>query len=74
MRNILHALWNEIREIKIKWVMENVFIITMQDEGTATRILNQVPWAVMKQNFSVHKWLPELILEEIKLELVHFWV
>lgn len=27
----------------------------------------------MKQNFSVHRQPPELALEKIKLELVHFW-
>ncbi|KAM1861130.1 hypothetical protein ACFX13_013224 [Malus domestica] len=45
-----------------------------KDERMAKRILDQVPWAVMKKNFSVKKWLPDLAVEEVQLELVPFWV
>lgn len=74
VRNILRTAWKQIGNIEIKWVRENTFIITVQNESTATKILNQVPWAVMKQNLSVQRWLPELALEKIQLELVPFWV
>ncbi|KAM2791036.1 hypothetical protein PS2_002864 [Malus domestica] len=45
--------------------MEHGVKLVVQDEDMATKILAQVPWAVMKQNFSVKKWPPELALEEV---------
>ncbi|KAM1851852.1 hypothetical protein ACFX13_015851 [Malus domestica] len=38
------------------------------------KLVAQVPWAVMKQNFSVKKQPPELALEEVKMAIVPFWV
>ncbi|KAM1043616.1 hypothetical protein COP2_035806 [Malus domestica] len=40
----------------------------------AIKILEHVPWAVMKKTFSVKKWPLELALEEIVMETVPFWV
>ncbi|KAM1513183.1 hypothetical protein ACFX1Z_024642 [Malus domestica] len=74
VRNILKAAWNEYGEIEIKWVKENTFIITVSDESVAAKILDHVPWGVMKKNFSVKMWPPELALEEVELEHVPFWV
>ncbi|KAM1406714.1 hypothetical protein ACFXTH_001361 [Malus domestica] len=74
VRNILKAAWKEYGEIEIKWVKENTFIITVPDESVAAKLLNQVPWGVMKKNFSVKLWPPELALEEVELEHVPFWV
>lgn len=51
VRNILKSVWNEFGEVDIKWVRENTFIISVQDETMAKRILDQVPWAVMKKFF-----------------------
>ena len=56
VRNILKAAWKEMGETEIKWVKENTFIITVMDESTAKGITDQVPWGVMKQNFSVKRW------------------
>lgn len=53
---------------------DNTFVITVQDENTASRILSQVPWVVVKQNFSIQRWPPDLALEEVQLEFVLFWV
>ncbi|KAM1306920.1 hypothetical protein TB2_009159 [Malus domestica] len=72
IRNILRLAWKDLGDAEVKWVHENTFIITVHDESTAVRILNQVPWAVMKQNFSIKRWPPELALEEIQMELVPF--
>ncbi|XP_068331391.1 uncharacterized protein At4g02000-like [Pyrus communis] len=74
VRNILRATWKEMGEFEVKWAHGNTFIITVQDERSAERILSQVPWAVMKQNFSIKRWPPELAIEEIPMELVPFWV
>ncbi|XP_068329792.1 uncharacterized protein [Pyrus communis] len=74
VRNILRAAWKELGEVEIKWVRENVFIISVKDESVASRIIEQVPWAVMKKVFSVVKWPPELALEELVLDDVPFWV
>ncbi|KAB2621987.1 hypothetical protein D8674_024169 [Pyrus ussuriensis x Pyrus communis] len=74
VRNILRAAWKELGEVEIKWVRENVFIISVKDENVASKILEQVPWAVMKKVFSVVKWPPELALEELELDAVPFWV
>ncbi|KAM1007139.1 hypothetical protein ACFX14_003884 [Malus domestica] len=38
------------------------------------KLVGKVPWAVMKKNFSVKKWLPDLAVEEVQLKLVPFWV
>ncbi|KAM1029983.1 hypothetical protein ACFX14_033800 [Malus domestica] len=51
IRNILRSSWKEYGEIDVEWVKNNTFIITVPDKSTATKILNQVPWVVMKQNF-----------------------
>lgn len=40
-------------EVELKWVRDNTFIIIVQDESIAAKILNQVLWVVMKQKFSV---------------------
>ncbi|KAM2955963.1 hypothetical protein FF2_023146 [Malus domestica] len=53
VRNILRAAWKDYGEIEIKWVKENTFIIMVPDENMAAKILDQVPWGVMKKNFSV---------------------
>ncbi|KAB2632299.1 hypothetical protein D8674_028546 [Pyrus ussuriensis x Pyrus communis] len=73
VRNILRAAWKELGEVEIKWVRENVFIISVKDENVASKIIEQVPWAVMKKVFSVVKWPPELALEELELNAVPFW-
>ncbi|KAM1238474.1 hypothetical protein ACFX1Q_039168 [Malus domestica] len=74
VRNILRSSWKEWGEIEGKWVKDNTFIITVQDESTTTQILNQVPWAIMKQNFLVKRWDKELVLEEINMNIVPFWI
>ncbi|KAM1151508.1 hypothetical protein PS2_034031 [Malus domestica] len=53
IRNILNSAWKELGELGIKWVRENLFIISVQDQSMANKILAQVPWAVMKKNFVV---------------------
>ncbi|RXH91382.1 hypothetical protein DVH24_020405 [Malus domestica] len=53
VRNMLRSSWKEMGEIEMKWFRDTTFIITAQDESTAVKILEQVPRAVMKQNFSV---------------------
>ncbi|XP_048421191.1 uncharacterized protein LOC103936395 [Pyrus x bretschneideri] len=73
VRNILRAAWKELGEVEIKWVRENVFIISVKDENVASKIIEQVPWAVMKKVFSIVKWPPELALEELELNAVPFW-
>ena len=72
VRNILRSSWKKWAEVEVKWVKDNTFIITVQDESTATQILNQVSWAVMKQNFLVKRWAQELALEEINMNIVFF--
>ncbi|KAM1553593.1 hypothetical protein TB2_006255 [Malus domestica] len=74
VRNILRSSWKEWGGVEVKWVKDNTFIITVQDESTASMILSQVPWAVMKQNFSVRRWEKELALEEINMHIVSFWI
>lgn len=56
VRNILRSLWKEFGEVKIKWVKDNTFIIIVHEESTMAKILSQLPWAIMKQNFSVKMW------------------
>ncbi|KAM1948039.1 hypothetical protein ACFX15_008282 [Malus domestica] len=74
VRNILRSTWKDWGEVDIKWVRDNTFLILVQDESMASKILEQVPWAVMKKVFSVKKWPPELALEEVEMETVPFWV
>lgn len=74
VRNTLRNAWKEFGELQINWVKENTFIIIARDEDIASKILNQVPWAVMKQNFSVKRWPCDLAMEEIHMHLVLFWV
>lgn len=74
VRNILTSAWKDFGEVDIRWVRENLFIISVQDGNVAARILDLVPWAVMKKNFSVKRWPPELALEEVEMEKVPFWV
>lgn len=74
VKNILRSVLGEFGEVKINWVQENTFIIIVKDEKMANRILEHVPWAVMCQNFSVKRWPQELVLEEVMLRMVHFWI
>ncbi|KAM2695843.1 hypothetical protein EV1_040295 [Malus domestica] len=73
VRNILRSAWKEFGVVDVKWVKENVYVITVADDHMATRILDQVPWGIMKKNLSVKKWPPHLALEEIVMEMVSFW-
>ena len=43
IRNILRSVWKEFGEVDIKWVRDNTFVITVQDECVASKILAQVP-------------------------------
>ncbi|KAM1715701.1 hypothetical protein ACFX1X_023728 [Malus domestica] len=72
VKNILRSAWKEYGEVEIKWVKDNTFIIKVQDDSVATKIIDQVPWAVMKQNFSVRRWPVELALEEVSMENIPF--
>ncbi|KAM2163455.1 hypothetical protein ACFX1Q_041140 [Malus domestica] len=74
IRNILRSSWQRWGEIEIKWVKENTFVIKVKDESTAAKIIDQVPWAVMKQNFVVKRWPSELALEEIDMQRISFWI
>ncbi|KAM0987219.1 hypothetical protein ACFX2A_011537 [Malus domestica] len=74
LRNILRAAWKDIGEMQVKWVKDNLYIIIVPDETSARQILSQVPWAVMKKNFSVKRWSQDLALEETQWDLVPFWV
>ncbi|KAM1179972.1 hypothetical protein ACFX2G_019483 [Malus domestica] len=68
---LMERVW---REIDIKWVKGNSFIITIHDESTTTKILDQVPWAVMNQNFAIKRWAQKLDLEEVKMDDISFWI
>ncbi|KAM2888289.1 hypothetical protein FF1_012038 [Malus domestica] len=46
----------------------------LTNESMASKILEQVPWAVMKKVLSVKKWPPELALEEVEMKTIPFWV
>lgn len=74
VKNILRSAWKEYEEVEIKWVKDNTFIIKVQDESVATKIIDQVPWAMMKRNFSIKRWHSELALEEVSMENIPFWV
>ncbi|KAM0956247.1 hypothetical protein ACFX2A_025041 [Malus domestica] len=74
IRNILRSSWQRWGEIEIKWVKENTFVIKVKDESTAAKIIDQVPWAVMKQNFVVKRWPSEIALEEIDMQRISFWI
>lgn len=49
-------------------------MVLVRDESVANRILELVPWAVMKQNLSVKIWTENLAMEEVPMHLVLFWV
>ncbi|KAM1183085.1 hypothetical protein ACFX19_001501 [Malus domestica] len=51
VRNILRAAWKSYGDIEIKWVKDNTFIISVPDERVAGKIIDQVPWGVMKKTF-----------------------
>ncbi|XP_070668433.1 uncharacterized protein [Malus domestica] len=74
IRNILNSAWKDLGEVGIKWVRENLFIISVPDQSMAQMILAQVPWAVMKKNFVVKAWPPDLALEEVDMKTVPFWL
>ncbi|KAM1040678.1 hypothetical protein TB2_029499 [Malus domestica] len=65
IRNVLRSSWREFGDFQIKWVRDNTFIITVKEEEVVGRILEQVPWAVMKQHFVVKRWPPKLAFEEV---------
>ncbi|KAM0967231.1 hypothetical protein ACFX1X_023209 [Malus domestica] len=68
IRNILNSAWKDLGEVGVKWVRENLFIISVSDQSMAQKILAQVPWAVMKKNFVVKAWPPDLALEEVDMK------
>ncbi|KAM1069389.1 hypothetical protein ACFX13_001341 [Malus domestica] len=39
IRNILNSVWKDLGEVGIKWVRENVFIISVPDQSVAKKIL-----------------------------------
>lgn len=40
VRNILRASWKEMGVVEIKWVKDNTFIIIVNDESTAAKIID----------------------------------
>ncbi|CAB4303387.1 unnamed protein product [Prunus armeniaca] len=74
VKNILRSAWKDFGEARITWVQDNLFSITVQDEDMATKILNNGPWSVAKQCFSVKRWPMDLAIEEVNVGLVPFWV
>ncbi|RXI00938.1 hypothetical protein DVH24_001172 [Malus domestica] len=64
------GVWKDLGEVTINWVKDYTFIIIVKDEETASRILNQVPWVVMKQNFSVKRWPSYLVVDEVLAHMV----
>lgn len=40
VRNILRSSWKAIGEVEFKWVRDNAFIITVQDQSNAAKILD----------------------------------
>lgn len=74
VKNILRSTWKDFGEARITWVQENLFSITMQDEDMATKILNNGPWSVANQCFSVKRWPVDLAIKEVNVGLVPFWV
>ncbi|KAM1224939.1 hypothetical protein ACFX2G_044719 [Malus domestica] len=40
VRNILNSAWKDFGEVDIKWVKENLFIISVQDVNMAMMILD----------------------------------
>ncbi|BFG31059.1 hypothetical protein CerSpe_173320 [Prunus speciosa] len=74
IKNILRTAWQEYGEAKIIWVKDNLFAITVTDEDMAGKILDNGPWSVMKQCFSVKRWPVELAIEEIDTAMVPYWV
>ncbi|KAM1128071.1 hypothetical protein ACFX2I_037966 [Malus domestica] len=72
VRNILISAWKDLGKVDIKWVRDNTFLISVQDESMAFKILEHVPWAVMKKVLSVKKWPLELALEEVEMETIPF--
>lgn len=40
VRNILRSSWKAMGEVEFKWVRDNAFIITVQDESNAAKILD----------------------------------
>lgn len=53
--NIIRNAWKDMGEIQINWVQDNTYIIIVRDEEITSRILNQVPWATMKQDVLVKR-------------------
>lgn len=72
VKNILQSAWKEFGEIQINWVQDNLYVVLVRDEDVTTRILELVPWAVMKQNPYVKRWAEDLVMEEIPMHLVPF--
>ncbi|KAM2404806.1 hypothetical protein ACFXTH_032092 [Malus domestica] len=69
-----HRLRRDLGDVTINWVKHYTFIIIVKDEETTSRILNQVPWVVVKQNFSVKRWPSYLAVDEVLAQMVPFWV
>ncbi|BFG23567.1 hypothetical protein CerSpe_098410 [Prunus speciosa] len=74
IKNILKAAWKNYGETKIAWVRDNLFAITVTDEGMANKILENGPWSVMKCCFAVKRWPPAKAIEEVDMDLVPHWV
>lgn len=72
IRNILSTAWKDLGKMGIKWVLEKLFIISVQDQSMANKILEHVPWVAMKKNFVVKTWPPDLALEEVDMKTVPF--
>ncbi|KAM1109719.1 hypothetical protein ACFX13_009252 [Malus domestica] len=74
VRNILKSAWKEFGELQINWVQKNLYVVLVKDENVANQIFEQVPWAVMKENLYVKRWMEDLAMEEVPMHLVPFWV
>lgn len=43
VQNIFRSSWKDLGEVQVKWVHENLYIISAPNESVADRILSQAP-------------------------------
>ncbi|KAH0977194.1 hypothetical protein GBA52_026913 [Prunus armeniaca] len=68
-RHIIHS-----DDVKIAWANPNVYVITVETENIAKKLIQRGPWHVHDDVFSLQMWPECEALDEIIPNLATFWV
>ncbi|KAF9622692.1 hypothetical protein IFM89_032613 [Coptis chinensis] len=70
----LQKQWKTTGNFQIKTISNGIFSISFSNKIDLQFVLQNGPWNVQGYIFSIHEWVPNLNIEEVKFHFVPCWV